>query len=67
MVLKDTIRHSGHADVVREMIDRRVAARPGDGMSMNDADDEHLRMVKARRSGEIDRDTWMAYSRSRSS
>ena len=66
VVLKDTIRHTGHADVVREMIDGRVGARPGDGMSEQDNDDEYLRMVTARRSGEIDRETWMAFSRSRS-
>jgi hypothetical protein len=66
VVLQDTTRHAGHADIVRELIDGRVGAHPGDGMSAGDRDDDHLRMVRARRSGEIDRETFLAYRRNRS-
>jgi hypothetical protein len=65
VVLADTLRHTGHADVVREMIDGRVGAHANDGMSTRDNDEEHLQMMGARRSGEIDRDTWLAYNRDR--
>ncbi|WP_410791443.1 DinB family protein [Kribbella sp. C-35] len=61
-VLLDTTRHTGHADVVRELTDGRVGARPGDPMSPDD--EEYLRMYRARITGEIDRDTWMAYVKS---
>jgi len=61
-VLLDTTRHAGHADVVRELTDGRVGSRPGDPMSPDDP--EYLRMYRARITGEIDRDTWMAYVRS---
>ncbi|TDW77530.1 DinB family protein [Kribbella pratensis] len=62
-VLLDTTRHAGHADVVRELIDGRVGSRPGDPMSPDDP--EYLRMYRARITGEIDRETWMAYVKSR--
>lgn len=62
-VLQDTTRHAGHADVVREMIDGRVGASPDDGMVYHD--DEQLRMYRARMSGEIDREAWLAYNRAR--
>ncbi|MFD7159256.1 DUF664 domain-containing protein [Kribbella sp. NPDC059898] len=60
-VLLDTTRHTGHADVVRELTDGRVGSRPGDPMSPDD--EEYLRMYRARITGGIDRDTWMAYVR----
>ena len=62
-VLLDTTRHAGHADVVRELTDGRVGGRPNDPMSPDDP--EYLRMFRARITGEIDRDTWMAYVKSR--
>jgi hypothetical protein len=62
-VLLDTTRHAGHADVVRELIDGRIGSRPGDPMSPDDP--EYLRMYRARITGDIDRETWMAYVRSR--
>jgi hypothetical protein len=62
-VLQDTTRHAGHADVVRELIDGRVGMRAGDPMVSED--DEHLRMYLARMTGELDREGWMAYNRSR--
>ncbi|HZX03656.1 DUF664 domain-containing protein [Kribbella sp.] len=61
-VLLDTTRHTGHADVVRELTDGRVGQHAGDPMSPDDP--EYLRMYRARITGEIDRDTWMAYVRS---
>lgn len=62
-VLLDTTRHTGHADVVRELTDGRVGMRAGDHMVSND--DEYLRMYLARLSGELDREAWMSYNRSR--
>lgn len=62
-VLLDTTRHAGHADVVREMIDGRVGMHRGDPMVTED--EEVLRMYLARMTGEIDREDWMAYNRSR--
>jgi hypothetical protein len=62
-VLVDTTRHAGHADVVREMIDGRIGFGPNDAMVYHD--DEHLRMYRARITGEIDRQSWLAYNRSR--
>ena len=62
-VLLDTTRHAGHADVVRELIDGRGGSRPGDPMSPDDP--EYLRMYRARITGEIDRETWIAYVKSR--
>jgi hypothetical protein len=62
-VLQDTTRHAGHADVVREMIDGRVGMHQGDHMVTND--EEYLRMYLARITGELDRESWMAYNRSR--
>jgi hypothetical protein len=62
-VLLDTTRHTGHADVVREMIDGRVGSHPGDAMVTDD--EEHLGMYRARITGELDRDAWLAYTRSR--
>lgn len=62
VVLQDTTRHTGHADVVREMIDGQVGNDADDGMVYRD--EEMLRMYRARITGEIDRDTWIAYNRS---
>jgi hypothetical protein len=62
-VLLDTTRHAGHADVVREMIDGRVGSHSGDAMVSHD--EEQLRMYRARITGELDRDGWMAYVQSR--
>ncbi len=63
IVLQDTLRHTGHADVVRELIDGRVGVGPGDA-NVSD-DDEYLQMYRARITGELDRDEWMAYNRGR--
>ena len=62
-VLQDTLRHTGHADVVREMIDGRVGMRPGDASVSED--EEYLQMYRARMTGELDREAWMTYNRSR--
>jgi hypothetical protein len=62
-VLQDTLRHTGHADVVRELIDGRVGMGPTDA-SVSD-DDEYLQMYRARIAGELDREAWMAYNEGR--
>lgn len=62
-VLQDTLRHCGHADVVREMIDGRVGMNPHDGSVSED--DEYLEMYRARITGQLDREAWMAYNRGR--
>jgi hypothetical protein len=62
-VLQDTARHTGHADVVRELSDGRVGMGPDDGSVSED--EEYLAMYRARITGAIDRDTWMAYVRAR--
>ena len=46
------------------MIDGRVGSHPGDAMVSDD--EEQLRMYRARITGELDRDAWMAYVRRRS-
>lgn len=64
-VLIDTTRHAGHADIVREAIDGKVGMHPA-GTNTTPGDDEELwRMYRARITGEIDREEWMAYNRSR--
>jgi len=62
-VLVDTTRHAGHADVARDMIGGRIEFGPDDATVYHD--DEHLRIYRARITGEIDRPTWLAHNRSR--
>jgi hypothetical protein len=64
-VLMDTTRHTGHADVVREMIDGAIGMGPLFSSSPPADDDEFWRMYRARMTGEIDRDEWMEWNRSR--
>jgi uncharacterized damage-inducible protein DinB len=64
-VLMDTTRHTGHADVVREMIDGSIGMGPIFTSSPPADDEEFWRMYRARMTGEIDRETWMAWNRSR--
>ena len=61
-VLMDTARHAGHADIVREAIDGRVGKQPS---VVPSDDEEYRRMYLARITGELDREGWMAYNRSR--
>jgi hypothetical protein len=64
-VLMDTARHAGHADVVREGIDGSVGAGPVLSNTVPGDDEEYWRMYRARISGELDREGWMAYNRLR--
>jgi hypothetical protein len=57
-VLLDTTQHTGHADILRETIDGRVEVP-------NTDDEEYWQMYRARMTGEIDRETWMNWNRSR--
>jgi len=63
VVLADTLRHSGHADVVREELDGRVGY--GELMPQTLEDDEQIRMFRARMAGEITRDEWLAFNKGR--
>lgn len=62
-VLLDTTRHVGHADVIREAIDGRVGSGPGDPMVADD--EEVLRRYRDRITGRLDRESWLAFQRSR--
>ncbi len=64
-VLLDTTRHAGHADIVRESIDGRLGMHPAPTSTASGDDEELWRMYRARITGEIDREEWMAYNRSR--
>jgi len=64
-VLSDTERHTGHADVVRELIDGRIGMNSVFPSTPPDDDEEFWRMYRARMAGDIDREAWMAYNRSR--
>ena len=61
-VLGDTLRHAGHADILREGIDGRI------GMSellSEPVDDEYWEKFHARMSGDLSREDWIAYNEAR--
>jgi hypothetical protein len=64
-VLMDTTRHTGHADVVREAIDGSVGMGPVLPNTVSGDDEEFWRMYLARITGELDRESWMTFNRSR--
>lgn len=64
-VLTDTTRHAGHADVVREAIDGSVGTDPVLTNTHSGDEEEYWRMYVARINGELDREGWMEYNRSR--
>ena len=64
-VLVDTLRHLGHADVVREQIDGRVGLDPVVSSTVDAADDEYWATFRQRVTGELTRDEWMAYAKAR--
>lgn len=64
-VLMDTTRHAGHADVVREAIDGSVGTDPVLMSTHPGEEEEYWRMYTARITGELDREGWMEYNRSR--
>jgi hypothetical protein len=61
----DTARHAGHADILREAIDGSVGTGPVLSNTVSGDDEEYRRMYLARITGEIDREAWMTYNRSR--
>ena len=63
-VLQDTIRHAGHADVLREEIDGTIGMDPVAASNVAD-DEERWRLFRALVTGELTREEWMAYNRSR--
>ena len=64
VVLLDTARHAGHADIMRELIDGQAGFQR-DWPGVPDGDDEHHAKYLARVRGEIDTPTWFDYIRSR--
>jgi hypothetical protein len=62
-VLGDTLRHAGHADVVREAIDGRVGM--SELLPQASDDDEYNRLFHARMAGELSREDWIAYNQAR--
>jgi hypothetical protein len=65
VVLTDTLRHTGHADVVRELIDGSIGMHDLFPSSPSGDDAEYWEKYIARITGKIDRDEWMAYNRAR--
>ena len=67
VVLLDTARHAGHADIVRELIDGAAGSnREWPGVPPAD-DREYGERYLARVRGEIDTPSWFAYVRARKS
>src|SRR6185369_1931143 len=65
VVLLDTARHTGHADIVRELIDGAAGSyREWPGVPPAD-DDDYRRTYLARVRGEIDDQSWYDFLRSR--
>jgi hypothetical protein len=63
IVLMDTTRHAGHADIVRELIDGATGGR--DSPSRDASDEDYWATYLARVRGEIDTAAWGDYIRSR--
>lgn len=64
-VLTDTVRHAGHADVVRELIDGSIGTNPEYSNTPSADDDEYWEKYRARMTGELDREAWLSFARSR--
>lgn len=65
-VLSDTLRHLGHADVVRENIDGAVGGDPVLPSTVAGDDDEYWAKFRLRVTGELTRDEWITYAKTRS-
>jgi hypothetical protein len=65
-VLSDTLRHLGHADVIRENIDGAIGGDPVLPSTVAGDDDEYWAKFRLRVTGELSRDEWIAYAKSRS-
>lgn len=66
-VLADTLRHLGHADILRENIDGAVGVDPVLSNTIDGDDDEYWRKFRQRMTGELTRDGWISYAKSRPS
>lgn len=67
LVLLDTARHAGHADIARELIDGTAGSnREWSGVPPAD-DEEYRQTYLARVRGEVDDPTWFSFVRSRKS
>lgn len=64
-VLADTLRHLGHADIVRENIDGFVGADPVLSNTVDGSDDEYWTKFRQRMMGELPREEWIAYIKAR--
>src|SRR5258705_9606045 len=65
IVLLDTARHAGHADIVREQIDGAAGSyRQWPGVQPAD-DEEYRQAYLARVRGEVDDETWLSFVRAR--
>jgi hypothetical protein len=64
IVLMDTLRHAGHADIVREELDGSIGMDPLGASRISD-DEERWRLFRALVTGELTREGWMAYNRGR--
>lgn len=64
-VLTDTLRHTGHADILREAIDGSVGVDPILSNTVDGTDDEYWSKFRQRVTGELTRDEWIAYCKSR--
>ena len=63
-VLTDTLRHLGHADVVRENIDGAIGTSAVYSNTA-DGDDEYWAKFRQRIDGDLSRDEWIAYNKAR--
>jgi len=62
-ILSDTLRHTGHADILRENIDGAVGTNP---VLPNTVDDDELwAKFRLRMTGELSKEDWIAYNQSR--
>lgn len=64
-VLVDTVRHAGHSDIVREMIDGRTGDRHSPSGFYGTEDEEYRAAYLARVRGETDTTAWFGYITSR--
>ena len=65
VVLLDTTRHAGHADIVRELIDNATGDRDSPSGFYGSTDAEYRDKYLARVRGEIDTPRWWDYIRNR--
>jgi hypothetical protein len=64
-VLVDTVRHAGHSDIMRELIDGRTGDRRSPSGFYGTADEDYRSAYLARVRGEIDTPEWWDYVKTR--